>query len=89
MQIDFEKIEKIYGEDTLIMLKENIEEVKKNMEYLIYLGFDDIEDIFERYTLMFIEDNRDFINKMNRLIRVLGDDYVNKLETNMEIWEQI
>lgn len=71
INIDFDKINKIYGIETLNNIKENINEVNKNISYMYKLGFADIEDIFERETLLFICDNKEFKNKIDKLIRRL------------------
>lgn len=71
INIDFDKINKIYGIETLNNIKENINEVNKNISYMYKLGFTDIEDIFERETLLFICDNKEFKNKIDKLIRRL------------------
>jgi hypothetical protein len=89
MNINFDKIETIYGKETLELINNNIEDVVSNINYLISLGFDDVEDIFERYTLIFIEDTITFKDKIDKLIKVLGNNYVDILEENMEIWENL
>lgn len=89
MNIDYDKIEELYGVDCLILLKENIEEVKKNINYLYKLGFNDIEDIFERYTYIFIRDYETFKKKLDKLIIRLGENYVNEIETNLNLLEEL
>ena len=39
MQIDFGKIREIYGDDALIACNDNVDELVKNINYLIKLGF--------------------------------------------------
>lgn len=86
INIDFDKINKIYGIETLNNIKENINEVNKNISYMYKLGFTDIEDIFERETLLFICDNKEFKNKIDKLIRRLGATYVNDIENDIPCW---
>jgi len=87
--MDFDKIEQIYGEEMLENIMDNKEEVKKNINYLIDLGFDDIQDIFERITPLFINDNKTFKNKIDRLIKKIGLDYINIIENDLGLLEDI
>jgi hypothetical protein len=89
MNINFDKIETLYGKETLELINNNTEDVVTNINYLISLGFDDVEDIFERYTLIFIEDTITFKDKIDKLIKVLGNNYVDILEENIELWENL
>lgn len=89
MDINFDKIEEIYGINTVNDIRNNTQEIVKNIYYLNSLGFDDIEDIFESYTLMFLYDNKDFKNIVNKLINKLGINYIEKLEDNMELWGEV
>lgn len=43
MKIDFEKINKIYGKDILDGLRDNLDEVNKNIKYLYEIGIECIE----------------------------------------------
>lgn len=87
--MDFDKIEQIYGEEMLENIMDNKEDVKKNINYLIDLGFDDIQDIFERITPLFINDNKTFKNKIDRLIKKIGLDYINIIENDLGLLEDI
>ena len=89
MKIDFMKIKEIYGEDALIACNENIDELVKNINYLISLGFDDYEDIIERYSLAFDEDHEIVIEKIDDLINRLGPDYLEILAEDMGYWEEL
>ena len=89
INIDFDKINKIYGIETLNNIKENINEVNKNISYMYKLGFTDIEDIFERETLLFICNNKEFKNKIDKLIRRLGATYVDDIENDISLLEEL
>lgn len=89
MNININKIEEIYGLDILNLVKENIEDVNKNINYLIYLNFNDVEDIFERYVPIFICSYDEFKNKINKLINKLGNDYVDIIENDLGILEEL
>ena len=89
MDFDFSKIEEIYGKETVTNIKDNIEKVTSNINYLIYLGFNDTEDLFERDTLLFLYDNETFKNKINQLIKKLGPNYVNIIEDDISQLEEL
>lgn len=85
MNIDFSKISKIYGENIVTELKDRIDDVVDNISYLERLGFTDIENIAERHITIFLCDTTTFKNKINNLINKLGPEYIEKIETNLDI----
>ena len=89
MKINIEKIEEIYGEDILNLVKENIHDITKNLNYLEKLDFNDIEDIFERYIPIFICDSTEFKTKINNLISKLGINYIDIIENDLGILEEL
>lgn len=89
MKINYDKIKELYGIDYLYLIKDNIEDIKLNIDYLCKLGFNDVEDIFERYTCIFIKDNNEFELMFNKLITKLGNDYVEKIENELDILEEL
>ena len=42
MNINISKIKEIYGEEMLNDIRNNIEDVNKNISYLVYLKFTDV-----------------------------------------------
>ena len=89
MNINVDKIKDIYGIDTLNLIKDNIKDIVNNIKYLEELGFSDVEDIFERYTLMFIYSKEEFKEKINYLINKLGNNYVEIIENDLGILEEL
>ena len=89
MNINFNKIYEIYGEDVIELIKENVSEITKNLSYMIKLGFSDVEDIFERYAVIFICDNNEFVEKINKLINKLGENYVEIIENDLGVLEEL
>lgn len=87
--MNLKKIEQIYGKEILQDLIENKDEVQKNIYYMLKLNFEDTEDIFERVTPLFITDSKTFKNKMDNLIKKLGPDYVNIIENDLGILEEL
>ncbi len=89
MQIDFQKIIEIYGEDILQSCSDNIDDLIDNIIYLKSLGFTDVFDIAERYPLLFLNDTTDFKIKTSSFFKKLGLNYIHKLETNLALWEEL
>ena len=89
VEIDFKKIEKIYGIEMLKLVRDNFDDITNNINYMKKLGFTDIEDIFERYTPIFICSNKEFKDKINNLVNKLGIDYVSIIENDLSILEEL
>ncbi len=89
MKIDFEKIEEIYGISVIEEIQNNSIDILENIKYLKELNINDIEDIFERYPLIFICDKNEFKNKVDKLISKIGINYVDMLDNDMELWEEL
>ena len=89
MDIDFNKIKEIYGFDVLNACKDNVNDLVKNINYLVKLDFDDVCDVVERFPFIFLDDHEHFKHKINKLIEKLGIDYIDILEENMGIWEEL
>lgn len=89
MNINILKIKELYGEEILNDIKNNIEDVNKNINYLVYLNFSDVGDIVERVTPLFIDDFNNFKIKIDRLITKLGLDYVEQIEGNIGLLEDL
>lgn len=89
MNIDFGKIREIYGEDALVACNDNLDELVKNINYLIKLGFDDYGDIIERFPLAFVEDHEIVKERIDKLVTRLGDNYLDKLGEDMGLWEEL
>ena len=87
--IDLDKIREIYDEDMIISVKENMSDVKKNINFMVSLGFDDVVGLFESCTPVFIMDANEFKTKMTNLINKLGDDYVRLIEEDLNLLESI
>lgn len=89
MNIDFKKIKEIYGDSALEEIKNNLNDILDNIKYLTQLKINDIKDIFERYPLIFICCKEDFKNKVDKLILKVGINYIDALDNNMELWEEL
>lgn len=89
MQVDFNKIKEIYGEETLRLIVYNLDNVLNNLKYFESLGFTDSLDIFERSIFSFIDEPIYFKNKLNKLVLNLGIDYVNIIENDISILEEL
>lgn len=89
MNINFEKINKIYGTDMLDSIRNNLDEVNRNIKYLYKIGIEDLEEVFERNAPIFICDNKEFVMKVNKLVGRLGNEYVEILGENEEYWSEL
>ncbi len=89
MEIDFNKIEHIYGESVIDSIYDMREEVMKNIEYFYMLGFNDTEDIFERQVMVFICSHDEFKDKINKLINKLGANYVEMVEEDISLLDEL
>ncbi len=87
MQIDFYKIKEVYGEETIGLILDNLDDVLDNLKYFESLGFTDSLDIFERCVFVFIDEFDCFKDKINKLILTLGVDYIDIIENNIDILE--
>lgn len=87
--IDLEIIEEVYGKSVVSEIVSNKEKVLENLKCLERLNFSDIENIFERVPLLFLSDNNEFKNKMDSLVIKLGQDYVNIIESDLSILENL
>jgi len=89
MQINYDKIIEIYGEELLITILENVKDVESNINYLNSLGYTDTFDIFERYPYIFIKTENEFKNEVNKLINKLGYNHVEIIENNLDLLEEL
>lgn len=89
MNIDFGKINEIYGEDGLETCRENVDYLVDNINYLIRLGFDYYEEIIERYPLAFVEEPSIVKKKLDNLIKRLGGEYLEILSDDMSLFEEL
>ena len=83
MNIDFDRIEKIYGSSIINSIALLKDDVIDNIKYFISLGFEDTEDIFERQVLIFICPKEEFRVKINNLIKKLGNNYIEEIENDI------
>ena len=89
MKLDIDKIEDIYGNSSIYELKDNMNELIENMNYLVSRGFTDVYDIVEKYPYMFLIDKKVFKEKVSNLINKLGVEFIEKLEKDFTLWGEI
>lgn len=89
MNIDFDKIEKIYGSSIINSIALLKEDVIDNIKYFISLGFEDTEDIFERQVLIFICPKEEFKMKIDNLIKKLGNNYIEEIENDISLLDAL
>ncbi len=82
-----ENIIDTYGEDIKEDILENKDIVLENYNFLQELNIISVDEIFQRYITIFLDD--DFKNKVNKLISNLGEDYIEKIEENISIFDSL
>jgi len=82
-----ENIIDTYGEDIKEDILENKDIVLENYNFLQELNIISVDEIFQRYITIFLYE--DFKNKVNKLISNLGEDYIEKIEENISIFDSL
>ena len=89
MKVNLNNIRDTYGDSLVLLIRDKIDDVIKNIDYLNKLEFTDTEDIFERYAILFLDTPSEFKNKIDNLIKELGNDYVDIIEKDLSILENL
>ena len=89
MNIDFDRIEKIYGSSIINSIYLLKDDVIDNIKYFISLGFEDTEDIFERQVLIFICPKEEFRVQIYNLIKPLGNNYIEEIENVISLLDEL
>lgn len=89
MSINMDKIKEIYGENSLYELKKNLDNVIKNINYLIEYNIKNIEEILECYPYIFLIPEEEFKSRIDNYIKKLGINYQEELEQDMSLWGKL
>lgn len=89
MSINLENMEKIYGNEIVDTINSNIDIIQSNVKKMQALGFYDIEGLLERCVDVFLYFPNDFEYKINKLIKKLGENYVEKIENDISYLENL
>ena len=89
LNIDFERMKEIYGDEIEEIINENIDIIEKNIQFLNDLKFEDAEGIFEMYPDLFMNFPRKFEEKILRPKDQLGENYVEIIENDTSVLENI
>ena len=89
MEINLNNIRETYGDNVIISISDNIDDVMENIEYLKKLNFTDTEDIFEKYAIIFLDMPSEFKRKIEKLIKEIGHNYVEVIENDLSILEKL
>lgn len=76
-----------YGSSIKKDIVDNKEIVMDNYNYLKSLNVISLDEIFTRYIIMFLDE--DFKKKINDLILKLGEDYIEKIEEDLSIFDRM
>lgn len=86
MKIDIEKIKEIYGTNYIYQIRDNLDIVVDNLNYLVNCKFLNVYEILESYPYLFFYSKEEFKSKVDNLINNLGVEYIEKLDENMSLW---
>ena len=89
MKVNLNNIRDTYGDSVVLLIRDNIDDVMKNIDYLNKLEFIDAEDIFEKFAILFLDTPSIFKNKIDNLIKELGNGYVDIIENDLSILEKL
>ena len=89
LNIDFERMKEIYGDEIEEIINENIDIIEKNIQFLNDLKFEDAEGIFEMYPDLFMNFPKKFEEKILKLKDQLGENYVEIIENDTSVLENI
>ena len=89
LNIDFERMKEIYGDEIEEIINENIDIIEKNIQFLNDLKFEDAEGIFQMYPDLVMNFPRKFEEKILRLKNQLGENYVEIIENDTSVLENI
>lgn len=89
MKINLEKIEEIYGKNSLYEIKDNLDTVLENIDCLLKYQITNIDEILECYPYIFLESEDIFQQKIDHFIMYLGDNYQKKLEEDISLWGEL
>lgn len=88
-KINLKNMKEVFGVEIYEILLENIEIVEKNLQYLNELKFDDSIGLIERCPELFTNFPKDFKRKIDNLIQKLGEDYVEKIQNDVGLLEEL
>ena len=88
--LDFDDIEELYDNYDVNVLN-NIDRDNFDKIYNLFkeYKFDFIEDIIIKYFDIFVLEYKDVDNKLNRLVKALGDNYIDIIGNDMSYLEYI
>ena len=89
MNVNFNDLKEIYGEEILEIINNNMDIIESNINTMKELGFTDVEGIFERSINSFLYFPKSFKEKMDNLIKQIGPNYVEIIENDVSYMEKI
>ena len=88
INVDLEKMKEIYGEEIIEIIYDNIDIIGKNIKVMKELEFEDVEGIFERCPIIFTKFTKNFKEQIEGLIKELGENYVEIIQSDIGIIEE-
>ena len=89
MNVNLEKIREIYGQSTIYDLNDNLDNVIENLSILNKYKFKNIYEMLEMNPYLFLLPSEEFEEKVEKMVKKLGVEYIEKIENNIFIWGEI
>lgn len=89
MNVNLEKIREIYGQSTIYDLNDNLDNVIENLSILNKYKFKNIYEMLEINPYLFLLPSEEFEEKVEKIVKELGVEYIEKIENNIFIWGEI
>ena len=80
MKLNIDKLKEIYGTSLILEIKDNMDNVVKNLNYISSIGFKDPYDVIETNPYIFLELPELFQEKIESLSKKIGVDFIEKIE---------
>ena len=88
-KFSLDKMKEVYGEEIVEVISYNMDIIEKNIDLLRQLKFDDIDGLFERCPTIFMYFPKDFKEKIEVLIKQIGPNYVEVIQRDISILEDL
>ena len=89
MNVNLEKIREIYGQSTIYDLNDNLDNVIENLSILNKYKFKNIYEMLEINPYLFLLPSEEFEEKVEKIVKELGVEYIEKIENNIFILGEI
>lgn len=89
INFDEERMKEVFDEQIILIIKQNMDIVEKNFKLMYELGFEDVIGLFERCPDFFLNFPNVFEEKLKQLEEELGEEYINLIENDVSLIEEL